>query len=93
MSRYARRTDGNHKEFATMFNDLGISYQDTHGAPGMLDFLVQTRSGRLIRLEVKIDEKEPLTDAEKITFAMFPGNCYKVHAVEQARDLIFDEGD
>lgn len=96
MSQYRKRTDGNHAEFAAAFKRLGYPYKDVHGFAGMLDFMVSTRRKRLVWFEVKSGPDEPLTKAEEKTFAMFPGNCYRVDTVQQAIDILCEvdeEGD
>lgn len=92
MTKYAKKTDRNHKQFTAAFQGCGVPYQDTSRWPGMLDFLAETRGGRLVRFEVKATEAEPLTEAEARVFEMFPRNCYRVWQPEQALEIIF-EGD
>lgn len=90
MSKYARKTDGNHTLFSQAFTKAGLQFKDTHCFPGMLDYIVRSRRGHLIWFEVKIDENEPLTEAEKKTFAMFPTQCFRVWEPQQAIDIVYE---
>lgn len=93
MPRRAARTDRNHASFAQAFKTCAVPYEDVHALPGALDFLALSRSGRLYRFEVKVSEKEPLTDKERETFDKFPGVCFKVWDAQQALDILFDQED
>lgn len=89
MTQYARRTDANHAEFAAFFRACGYAYTDTHRWPGMLDYLVASRAGRLILLEVKApDDPAPLTRAELATLERYRGAAFVVTSVEQAQEYL-----
>lgn len=89
----AKRTDSNHGQIRDALRRLGVKVFDVHALPGALDLLAQTRSGRLVLLEVKSGPTEPLTAKEEATFALFAGNCYRVQTAEQAIDICFDESE
>jgi hypothetical protein len=91
MSKFARRTDGNHRQIINALRSCGVPVQDTSRYPGMLDLLIETRRGLLKRLEIKTGEDEPLTEAEQKVFDLFPRQCHRVWTAEQALEIAFDD--
>jgi hypothetical protein len=90
MSHYARRTDGNHRAFAALFTKTGYKFIDVHGTPGLLDFLVMSRTGRILLFEVKNPtDPAPITSAERETLAMFSGAAFVVCDEQDALNILY----
>ena len=88
-----KKIDTNHVEIREGMRRVGIPVFDIHTLPGALDLMAQTRTGRLVLLEVKSGVNEPLTSKEAETFNLFAGNCYRVMTIQQAIDICRDEED
>lgn len=65
--RYKRKTDGNQKTLLQQIRSVpGIKVDDVSMFPGLgYDLVARYQDGPPHALEVKLTEKEPLTDSEK----------------------------
>lgn len=89
MTRYAKRTDANHKDIITELRTYGFIVKDTSGVgKGFPDCLV-AKDRVAMGVEIKVDgKKEDLTDAEIEMKSWWEALGIKYVVAESAGDVV-----